>query len=57
MGPHGERGNISDPGGIRTHNLSPEQVTVALPTELQGQMGAAWLWLIKMVISGKRTRK
>ena len=39
MGPHGEREKISDPGGVRTH-VPPEQITVALRTELQGQMGA-----------------
>ena len=28
-----------DPGGIRTHARPPEEITVALPIELQGQMG------------------
>ena len=36
MGPHGERKQISDPGW----DSNPEQITVALSTELQGQMGA-----------------
>ena len=38
MSKHGERGKISDRGGIRTYR-PPEQITVALPTELQGQLG------------------
>ena len=39
MGPRGEREKISDPSGVRTHDLW-KQIIVALPTELQGQMGA-----------------
>ena len=38
MGPQGEREKISDLGGVRTHDL--RKITVALPTELQGQIGA-----------------
>ena len=39
MGPHGEREKVSDPGGD-SNQRPPEQITVALPTELQGLIGA-----------------
>ena len=35
MGPHGEREKISDPDG-GSNPRPPEQITVALPTQLQG---------------------
>ena len=50
-----EREKISDPGGVQTHELR-KQITVALPTELQGQVEAGrgklrWYFVVNAHVS------